>query len=41
MSAKTRVLVEDVTQRRIFAGQAAEKVLLAAGVRAVQFTPLI
>src|SRR5262249_22134743 len=36
-----RMLVEDVTQSTIFAGQASLDVLLAAGVRAVQSTPLV
>ena len=36
-----RVIIEDVTQSKIFAGQAALKVLLDAGVRAVQSTPLL
>jgi GAF domain-containing protein len=37
----SRVIIEDVTQSKIFAGQAALKVLLDAGVRAVQSTPLL
>jgi PAS domain S-box-containing protein len=36
-----RVMVEDVTQSEIFAGQPSLNVLLEAGVRAVQSTPLI
>src|SRR5262249_36952195 len=36
-----RVVVEDVTQSEIFAGQPALDVLLEAGVRAVQSTPLV
>jgi PAS domain S-box-containing protein len=41
MQAGGRVLVEDVTQSDIFAGQPSLHVLLAAGVRAVQATPLL
>jgi PAS domain S-box-containing protein len=36
-----RVIVEDVTQSDIFAGQPSLRVLLDAGVRAVQSTPII
>jgi two-component sensor histidine kinase len=36
-----RVVVEDVTQREIFAGQPSLNVVLKAGVRAIQSTPLI
>ncbi len=36
-----RVVVEDVLKSQIFAGQASLDVLLAAGVRAVQSTPLV
>jgi PAS domain S-box-containing protein len=39
--AEERVVVEDVTRSKIFAGQPALDVLLAAGVRAVQATPLL
>ncbi len=41
LSRAQRVLVSDVTQSEIFAGQAALDVLLAEEVRAVQSTPLI
>ena len=41
MQRLERILVEDVTQSEIFAGQEALKVLLDAGVRAVQSTPLL
>jgi PAS domain S-box-containing protein len=41
MQSSERVIVEDVTQSHIFAGQPALNVLLEAGVRAVQSTPLI
>lgn len=37
----TRVVVEDVTESPVFSGTAALEVLLDAGVRAVQSTPLI
>ena len=37
----SRVIIEDVSQSKIFAGQTALKVLLDAGVRAVQSTPLL
>ena len=36
-----RIVAEDVTQSEIFAGQDSLNVLLAAGVRAVQSTPLV
>ena len=39
-SAK-RVVVEDVTRSHIFAGQASLDILLQAGVRAIQSTPMI
>jgi PAS domain S-box-containing protein len=41
MRTSGRIIVEDVTQSKIFAGQASLKVPLDAGVRAVQSTPLI
>src|ERR1041385_2132894 len=41
MQSRDRVIVEDVTQSQIFAGQASLNVLLDAGVRAVQSTPLL
>src|SRR5215469_4199861 len=41
MRATERVIVEDVTHSEIFAGQPELGVLLEAGVRAVQSTPLI
>ncbi|MFO0754020.1 MAG: EAL domain-containing protein [Thermodesulfovibrionales bacterium] len=41
MRQKERVIVEDVTQSPLFAGSPALEVLLGAGVRAVQATPLI
>jgi two-component sensor histidine kinase len=41
MQAGDRVVVEDVTQSKIFTGQPALKVLLDEGVRAVQSTPLM
>ena len=40
MAASQRVTVDDVTTSPMFAGSAALQVLLAAGVRAVQSTPL-
>jgi PAS domain S-box-containing protein len=40
MQTARRVAVEDVTESEIFAGQPALKVLIEAGVRAVQSTPL-
>jgi GAF domain-containing protein/two-component sensor histidine kinase len=40
LAASQRVAVDDVTTSPIFAGTAALQVLLAAGVRAVQSTPL-
>lgn len=39
--SKERMIVEDITTSRIFSGQPSEKVLLGAGVRAVQSTPLV
>ncbi len=39
--AAERVIVEDVTQSEIFAGQPSLKVLLEANVRALQSTPLV
>lgn len=41
MQSAERIIVEDVGQSEIFAGQPSLDVLLAAGVRAVQSTPLI
>jgi PAS domain S-box-containing protein len=41
MAARERVIVEDVMQSDIFAGSPSLRVLLDAGVRAVQSTPLI
>ncbi|HEU4343218.1 MAG TPA: PAS domain S-box protein [Candidatus Binatia bacterium] len=41
MQAGERVMVEDVTRSPIFAGRPALDVLLTAGVRAVQATPLL
>ena len=41
MLSADRVVIEDVTQSDIFAGQPALGVLLDAGVRAVQSTPLV
>jgi signal transduction histidine kinase len=41
MKSKEPVIVEDVTQSAIYAGQASLNVLLAAGVRAVASFPLI
>jgi signal transduction histidine kinase/DNA-binding response OmpR family regulator len=41
MQSVERVVVEDVTRSELFAGQASLDVLLAAGVRAVQSTPLL
>jgi PAS domain S-box-containing protein len=41
LAAGERVIVEDVATSPIFAGQPALKVLLGAGVRAVQSTPLV
>lgn len=38
---RERVIVEDITQSSIFAGQPSLQVLLDAGVRAVQSTPLV
>jgi PAS domain-containing protein len=41
MSAAERIIVEDVTQSDIFRGEPALGVLVSAGVRAVQSTPLV
>ncbi len=41
MQTRERVMVEDVTQSEIFAGTPSLQVLLDAGVRAVQSTPLV
>lgn len=41
MARCERIIVEDVTKSPIFVGQPSLEVLLAAGVRAVQSTPLI
>ena len=41
MRLRQRVLVEDVTRSDIFCDQNSIKVLIEAGVRAVQSTPLI
>jgi PAS domain S-box-containing protein len=41
MLSKTRIVVEDVTESPLFAGKPARDVLLEAGVRAVQSTPLL
>lgn len=41
LERRRRVIVEDVTRSSIFAGTPALDVLLAAGVRAVQSTPLV
>lgn len=41
LQSATRVIVEDVTQSNIFAGQPSLKVLLDAEVHAVQSTPLV
>lgn len=41
LSGRGRVMVEDVTQSDIFIGTASLDVLLEAGVRAVQSTPLV
>jgi PAS domain S-box-containing protein len=41
LHAQQRVMVEDITESEIFAGQPSLKILLDAGVRAVQSTPLI
>jgi len=40
MAASQRIIVEDVTKSELFAGQPSLQVLLDAGVRAVQATPL-
>ena len=40
MGAGARVVVEDVTRSELFSGKPALEILLAAGVRAVQSTPL-
>lgn len=36
-----RIIVEDITKSAVFAGQPALEILLSAGVRAVQATPLV
>jgi PAS domain S-box-containing protein len=41
MRSRERVVVEDVASSQIFAGTPAREVVLAAGVRAVQSTPLV
>lgn len=41
MRGQERVIVDDITQSPLFVGQPSLKVLLDAGVRAVQSTPLI
>ncbi|HEY0728931.1 MAG TPA: GAF domain-containing protein [Pyrinomonadaceae bacterium] len=41
MQSGTRVIVEDVTQSKIFTGQPSLQVLLEAEVHAVQSTPLV
>ena len=41
LQSAERVIVQDVTQSEIFAGQPSLDILLEAGVRAVQSTPLI
>jgi hypothetical protein len=41
MRAQKRIVVEDVVTHPIFRGQPAQAVLLRAGVRAVQSTPLV
>lgn len=41
LNGGSRVVIEDVTQSEIFAGQPSLKVLLDAGVRAVQSTPVV
>ncbi len=41
MSGVGRTMVEDITRSEIFAGQPSLRVLLEAGVRAVQSTPLV
>jgi PAS domain S-box-containing protein len=41
LGASTRIIVEDVTKSDVFAGQPSLDVLLAAGVSAVQSTPLV
>ncbi len=41
MTQHQRMVVDDITQSEIFAGQPSLRVLLDAGVRAVQSTPLI
>jgi len=41
LRSNERIIIEDTTQSEILAGQVAGKALLAAGVRAVQSTPLL
>jgi GAF domain-containing protein len=41
LQSASRVTIEDVTQSEIFSGQPSLDILLGAGVRAVQSTPLI
>lgn len=41
MRSSDRVIVEDVRENEIFAGQSSKEVLLHAGVRAVTSTPLM
>lgn len=41
MSARKQVIVEDVATHPIFVGQPAQDILLRAGIRAVQSTPLV
>ena len=41
MAARERVSIEDVARSEVFAGRPSLEILLAAGVRAVQSTPLV
>src|SRR5215212_5396217 len=41
MQAQQRVIVEDITESELFAGKPSLNIMLEAGVRAVQSTPLI
>jgi PAS domain S-box-containing protein len=41
MRTRERIVVEDITSSEIFAGKPSRKVMLDAGVRAVQSTPLV
>jgi len=41
MQGTERIVVEDITQSELFAGQPSQQVLLDAGVRAVQSIPLV